>query len=162
MWNLREESLVIGRVKKQIYCCKRHLVKSFRCNMKIFALNFLFNQIFWHFLPSFHMLAHPFHYVLVPNPVFEHLTWHFYKIFFDRSTCKPGEIGFITHIMHNMPKFMEECNDLTMAQSNWFTSLSGLKVTYHCCRCRSNLAALILTPEKSHACSVIKLVWSWV
>ena len=73
---------------------------------------------------------------LVVNPVFKHLTWHFDEISFDLSPRKFAEIGFTTHAMHYMPKFVEKGWNFWMTQKWGFLLSWSSNVGNHCdCRC---------------------------
>jgi len=110
--------------------------------MNIFTLDFsLYYSVIQRFL-CFIMLWNHFQNWGLPHPVFKHLTGHFNKIFFNWSSCKSCIVCFIAHVVHNMPKFMEENDYLLVSKQRRFIFCRRVKVCHHCCRSLSIGASL--------------------
>jgi len=109
-----QKFLVWSWVQKEINSSQENLTESLGGSVFIFSINFHCDQIIRKRLTSFVVLWHFLEDVFVPNPIFKHLRWHLYEIFFNRSSRELVVISLRAHVMHDMTKLMEECNNLSV------------------------------------------------
>ena len=100
--------------------------------------------------------------ILVPNPVFEHLTWHFDKISFYVGSREFMEICLGTHLVHCVAKFMEKGNYFSMKEQRWFVSFRRVEISHDSCNWLLNFSVNKSSCNEPKARSMIEFIWSGI